>query len=218
VGVLGRAVIEGGPVSTADALADDMTYLSDDLEANFRASGEVAVLAVPLRAKGVMIGALGVADRRGREFTDHEAALLQAFADQASLALENARLFSIERARREQIATLADIERELAAVLDPARLPALIVERATGLFKALGVLTMSRVGDDAEPFGAEDLALLQGFAAHAATAIENARLYEEATRYAQRLRALEEVNRLVSSSLEPDEVLANLARAIAQFF
>ena len=297
VGVLGRAVIEGGPVSTADALADDMTYLSDDLEANFRASGEVAVLAVPLRAKGVMIGALGVADRRGREFTDHEAALLQAFADQASLALENARLFSIERARREQIATLADIERELAAVLDPARLPALIVERATGLFKAsgalwtleedrglvprawtgqdlagerlapgegfaglavaerrgllsndytrsphaarrfvtagvrsvivqplilrdraLGVLTMSRVGDAAEPFGAEDLALLQGFAAHAATAIENARLYEEATRYAQRLRALEEVNRLVSSSLEPDEVLANLARAIAQFF
>ena len=84
--------------------------------------------------------------------------------------------------------------------------------------RALGVLTMSRVGDDAEPFGAEDLALLQGFAAHAATAIENARLYEEATRYAQRLRALEEVNRLVSSSLEPDEVLANLARAIAQFF
>ena len=297
VGVLGRAVVEGGAVMTPDALADDVTNLSDDLEANFRASGDVAVLAVPMRAKGVIIGALGVADRRGRIFTEGEAALLQAFADQATLALENAQLFSIERARREQIATLADVERELAAVLDPARLPALIVERATGLFKAsgalwtleedralvprawtgqelggerlapgegfaglaiserrglisndyprsphatarfvaagvrsiivqplilrdrpLGVLTMSRAGHDAAPFGVEDLTLLQSFAAHAATAIENARLYEQATRYAERLRALEEVNRLVSSSLEPDEVLANLARAVSQFF
>src|SRR5207247_456796 len=84
--------------------------------------------------------------------------------------------------------------------------------------RPLGVLTMSRAGVEAAPFGAEDLALLQSFAAHASTALANARLYEEATRYAQRLRALEEVNRLVSSSLNPDEVLANLARAISQFF
>jgi len=297
VGVLGRAVVEGRAVATPDALADATTRVSDDLRANFRASGDVAVLAVPMRAKGVIIGALGVADRRGRVFTDGEAALLQAFADQATLALENARLFSIERSRRQQIAALADIERELAAVLDAERLPALIVERATGLFKAsgalwtlaedhalvprawtgqelagerlapgegfaglavserrgiitndyarsphatarfvaagvrslivqplilrdrpLGVLTMSRAGHEAAPFGVEDLALLQSFAAHAATAIENARLYAEATRYAERLRALEEVNRLVSSSLNPDQVLANLARAISQFF
>ena len=297
VGVLGRAVAEGRAIATADALADAATRVSDDLRANFQNSGDGAVLAVPMRAKGVIIGALGIVDRVGRVFTDGEAALLQAFADQATLALENARLFSIERSRRQQIAALADIERELAAVLDAERPPALVVERATGLFKAsgalwtldedrtliprawtgqdlagerlapgegfaglaigerrglitndyarsphaaprfvaagvrsvivqpvilrdrpLGVLTMSRAGVEAAPFGAEDLALLQSFAAHAATALENARLYEEATRYAQRLRALEEVNRLVSSSLNPDEVLANLARAISQFF
>ncbi len=297
VGVLGRAVAQGCAVATPDALADDATNLSDDLEANLRASGDVAVLAVPMRAKGTILGALGIIDERGRVYTDGEAALLQAFADQATLALENARLFSLERTRREHIAVLADIERELAAVLDADRLPELVVARATALFKAngalwiveedetlvarawtgqdlagerlahgeglsgraiaerrglltndyarsphamprylaagahrvivqpvilrdrpLGVLTMSRAGEDAPPFGVDDLALLQTFAAHAATAIENARLYAEATRYAERLRALEEVNRLVSSSLEPDEVLANLARAIAQFF
>jgi len=297
VGVLGRAVAEGRPVATSDALADDVTRVSDDLAEVFRSSSDTAVLAVPMRAKGALIGALGVVDRRGRVFTDGEAALLQAFADQATLALENARLFGSERSRRQHLAALADIERELAAVLDAERLPALIVERATALFKAsgalwtleddrtlvprawtgqdlagarltagegfagvamserrglitndyassphalrrfvasgvrgvivqpvilrdraLGVLTMSRAGDDAVPFDVEDLALLQSFAAHAATAIENARLYAEARRYAERLRALEEVNRLVSSSLEPDEVLANLARAISQFF
>ena len=297
VGVLARAVAEGRAVATPDALADEATRVSADLAEVFRSSSDVAVLAVPLRAKGAIVGALGVIDRRGRVFTDGEAALLQAFADQATLALENARLFSAERARRQHLAALADIERELAAVLDAERLPALIVERATSLFEAagalwtfdadgtliprawtgqelagerltpgegfaglaiterrglitndyarsphaaprfvaagvrgvivqpvilrdrpLGVLTMSRTGDDAAPFDVEDLALLRSFAAHAATAIENARLYADARQYAERLRALEEVNRLVSSSLEPDEVLVNLARAIAQFF
>jgi GAF domain-containing protein/ActR/RegA family two-component response regulator len=297
VGVLGRAVVEGRAVSSPDVLADADTRLSDDLREHLSAPGDGAVLAVPLRAKGGIIGALGIMDERGRVYTDEETALLQAFADQASLALENARLFSLERARRQQIAALADIERELAAVLQADRLPALIVERATALFRAsgalwtlgedgglvprawtgqdlagerlapdegfaglamrerrglisneyarsphaspryvaagvrcvivqplilrdrpVGVLTMSRSEADAQPFGIEDLTLLQSFASHAATAIENARLYEEATRYAERLRALEEVNRLVSSSLEPDEVLGNLARAISQFF
>ena len=296
-GIMGRAVAEGRAVMTPDALADGATRMSDDLAQALHAAGIVAVLAVPMRAKGVIIGALGVADMRGRVFTDAEAALLQAFADQATLALENARLFSGERSRRQHLAALAEMERELAAVLDAERLPALIVERATDFFKAagalwtleedgtliprawtgqeltgerfgrgeglagvainerrgiitndyarsahampryvarglrcvimqpvvlrdrpLGVLTMSRTGADALPFDVEDLALLQSLAAHSATALENARLYAEARRYAERLRALEEVNRLVSSSLEPDEVLANLARAISQFF
>jgi GAF domain-containing protein len=297
VGVLSRAVVEGRAITTGDALTDETLQLADDLAAAFRASGEGAVLAVPMRAKGVIIGALGVADRRGRLFTEGDAALLQAFADQATLALENARLFGIERTRREQIAALADVERELAAVLDPDRLLTQVVEHATGLFKAsgalytvddngglvrrartgtdvgrdrlaageglaglavrerrgvltndyaravhaldvsvaagvravivqplivrdrpLGALAMSRTGDDITPFAVEDLGLLQSFAAHAAIAIDNARLYAEATHYAERLQALEEVNRLVSSSLEPDEVLGTLARAISQFF
>jgi GAF domain-containing protein/ActR/RegA family two-component response regulator len=67
-------------------------------------------------------------------------------------------------------------------------------------------------------FGPDDHELLDTFVAHAAVAIRNARLYREAREYAERLRALESVNRLVSSSLNVDEVLANLARAAAQFF
>jgi GAF domain-containing protein/ActR/RegA family two-component response regulator len=134
VGMLGRAVAEGRAVSTPDLLADPATPLPGALRASMEAANDHAILAVPLRAKTMVIGALGVCDRRGRVFTDDEAALLQAFADQASLALDNARL------------------------------------------------------------------------------------YGEARTYAERLRALEQVNRLVSSSLNVEEVLANLARAIAQFF
>jgi GAF domain-containing protein len=43
-----------------------------------------------------------------------------------------------------------------------------------------GVVTMSRSGDDAGPFQPDDLPLLESFAAQAAIALENARLYHAA--------------------------------------
>jgi GAF domain-containing protein/ActR/RegA family two-component response regulator len=67
-------------------------------------------------------------------------------------------------------------------------------------------------------FGDADEAVLTRLADHAAVAIRNARLYRETAAYAERLRALDEVNRLVSSSLNPDEVLQNIAAAAARFF
>ncbi len=121
-GVLGRAVAEGRAVAVSDILAANAPVLGDDLRERLRDAGEGAILAVPLRVSGTIIGALGIADRGGRQFSAEEAHLLQAFADQAALALENARLFSLERSRRRQIAVLADIEREFAAELDSARL------------------------------------------------------------------------------------------------
>ena len=297
VGVLGRAVVEGRAVTTPDALADEATRVSDDLATDFRASGDVAVLAVPMRAKGTIIGALGVADRRGRVFTDGEAALLQAFADQATLALENARMFSAERSRRQHLAALAEIERELAAVLDAERLPALIVERATGLFEAsgalwtleedgtliprawtgqdlagerlgpgedlagvaiserrgvitndyarsphatsrfvaagvrrvimqpvilrdrpLGILTMSRAGDEAAPFDAEDLALLQSLAAHSATALENTRLFTEARERLRETTTLLAVGRVLSQPDAGSDLMRRVAAEVARAF
>ena len=295
-GIAGRVAAEGRAVWTADMLHDSTLRVPEELRRGLAATGEGSVLGVPLRAKGETLGVLSVADRPGRHFTEGEAGLLQTFADQATLALENARLFSMESSRRQQIAALAGIERELAAELDPDRLLHLIIERATDLFLGigaiflleddvlvprarigpgladrtiavgeglvgaaagerrgvlandyahspylveryaaagvrhamaqplfrrddlLGVVVIARTAADAAPFRADDLALLDSFAAQAAIAIQNARLYAEAREYAARLRALEEVNRLVSSSLNTEEVLANLARALAQFF
>src|SRR5581483_9403621 len=73
-----------------------------------------------------------------------------------------------------------------------------------------------------EPFrlGPDDHEQLDTFLAQASSAIRNAALYSETDRrrreaeeVAERLRALDEVNRLVSSSLNPDEVLQNIAAA-----
>src|SRR3989442_7658738 len=79
--------------------------------------------------------------------------------------------------------------------------------------RLLGVIALHRTGNGAAPFLQEDLEVLKSFAGRAAIALENARLYREARERAERLAALEEVNRLVSSSLQIDGVLTNIAAA-----
>jgi GAF domain-containing protein/CheY-like chemotaxis protein len=139
-GMAGLAVREGMPVASPDILTDSRLHYPAALRARLEQSTQRALIAVPLDVKGLMFGALAVADRTGRIFDDEEVRLAQAFADQAALALENARLFSLEAYRRTQIETLAEIEKELAAELNSDRLLGLIVDRASRLFGGNGAI------------------------------------------------------------------------------
>jgi GAF domain-containing protein/CheY-like chemotaxis protein len=121
VGMAGRAVAEGRPVMTPDLFEDPAVVLSEDLRRRLEVSGNRAVLASPLGVKGRTIGALVLADRAGRVFTSAELALLQALADQAALAIDNARLHEeTERRRRDaderlrETSTLLAVSRALA--------------------------------------------------------------------------------------------------------
>ena len=91
VGPSGIAIVEGRAVASSDVFNDPAIVLSDEVRAAMRRTGAGAVVAVPLRAKGRSIGTLALGDVPGRVFSDAEATLLQAFGDQAALALENAR-------------------------------------------------------------------------------------------------------------------------------
>ena len=117
-GISGRAIADGRPVRTPNLLDDPGIVVAPHMRAHAMASGERAMLAVPLRVKGRIIGSLSVADREGRVFLDADATLLQGFADQAALALENARLYGEAERRRREAELLAQLARSVNESLD----------------------------------------------------------------------------------------------------
>ncbi len=101
VGTVGLAVAERRPAATADVLADPRLVLTPEARAFIEQAGYRSVLAVPLAVKGNVIGALTVGDEAGRTFSDEEIRLVQAFADQAAVALDNVRLYEEVRTGRD---------------------------------------------------------------------------------------------------------------------
>ncbi|NPV67975.1 MAG: GAF domain-containing protein [Anaerolineae bacterium] len=106
--VIKRVADTGEPVVTTNA-QDDPRFAAQESIVSFALR---SILCVPLKSKGHVIGVI-YADNRIRAglFGDSELAMLNAFANQAAIAIENARLF--ERIR----AALAEIS-EIKALLD----------------------------------------------------------------------------------------------------
>jgi signal transduction histidine kinase/CheY-like chemotaxis protein len=80
-------------------------------------------LFVPIVSKERMIGGFGLVwYERAREFSDDELALMEALANQAGVALENARLFEQNRRQVEELSVLHDLSRAVTGQLDRAAL------------------------------------------------------------------------------------------------
>ena len=122
VGPAGRATVEGRPVASSDVFHDPTIVLSSEVAETARRTGHGAVLAVPLRAKGRIIGTLALGDSAGRVFSESEVTLLQAFGDQAALALENAQLYEQNRRQVEELSVLLELSRAITGQLDRAAL------------------------------------------------------------------------------------------------
>src|SRR5215472_69566 len=89
----GRAVLDGRTVHIADIQAEVDEFPEGSEIA--RRVGNRTVLSMPLMRKdGCAIGAIMVRRTEARLFTDRQVALLQTFADQAVIAIENVRLFT----------------------------------------------------------------------------------------------------------------------------
>ncbi|HEY2988988.1 MAG TPA: GAF domain-containing protein, partial [Candidatus Binatia bacterium] len=106
MGLASLAVAEGRPIWSADVLKEPNIRLTDEMRDYHLRSGNCSMIAVPLRAHERIIGSLGLADKTGRIYSDREVALVQTFADQAALALENARLFLETEQRAQEQAVL----------------------------------------------------------------------------------------------------------------
>jgi GAF domain-containing protein len=105
----GRAVIERRTVQAADVLAEADEYPQSQknaLQLGYRTS-----LAVPLVHAGEAIGVILIRRREVRPFTERQIELVNTFADQAVIAIENTRLFEEVQARTRELAkTVEDLE------------------------------------------------------------------------------------------------------------
>ena len=90
--VTGRSVLEGRTVHVTDIHAESDEFPEGSERARRR--GHRALLSVPLMREGIAIGAIGLRRTEAQPFTDRQVALLQTFANQAVIAIENVRLFN----------------------------------------------------------------------------------------------------------------------------
>jgi GAF domain-containing protein len=101
----GRAILDRQVVHVHDMLAQREQDYSDVWQ-NVRKLGVRTGLAVPLMRNDAPIGAITVRRTKLRPFTENQIPLLKTFADQAVIAIENARLFQeLKKTLEQQIAT-----------------------------------------------------------------------------------------------------------------
>src|SRR5262249_22569477 len=111
--------------------------------------------AVPLLLKGDPIGAITLARTRVAPFDDKQVALVESFADQAVIAIENARLFEAEQASKrelteslEQQTATADVLKVISrSALDLQRVLDALVESAARLCNAYDASIYQVFGD-----------------------------------------------------------------------
>jgi signal transduction histidine kinase len=120
----GRAVVDGRTVHIDDLAAEPEDEFPESRIAVNR-FGFRTVLATPLLREGVAIGAIAIRRMEVRPFTDSQIKLLETFADQAVIAIENVRLFKELEARTRELArsvgelkALGEVGQAVSSTLD----------------------------------------------------------------------------------------------------
>lgn len=159
--IVQKVIESGAPILTTNAREDPRFGAQESIVAfNLR-----SILCVPLKVKNELIGVI-YADNRIRTgiFTESERDLLVAFANQAAVALENARLFSSLRATLAEVTELKNLMDNIFASIASGVITADVQEQITLCNRAAeAILGQSAAGlighrlDDALPSVAEDI-------------------------------------------------------------
>ena len=137
-GLHAQATRDRAPINITDAQTDPRA--SDAVRANARARGNRSWVIVPLLRHDEAVGTLAVTRREPGGFTDDEIALLKTFADQAVIAIENARLLTELQARTQELSrsvgelqALGEVGQAISSTLDLETVLTTIVSRAVQL-------------------------------------------------------------------------------------
>jgi phosphoserine phosphatase RsbU/P len=143
-GVVGAAVQEGRPILVND-IRNEPRYVGP-------LRNMLSQLAVPMRRKGRVIGALNLLNEVEGAFTAQDEALLRQFAAHVAVAIENARLFESERHYVDTLETLAEIGREMSSILDLDQLLTRIASLTKRLidYRTFGILLLNEPAQELE--------------------------------------------------------------------
>ncbi len=108
--VSGRAVCDRQTIHVRDLAAEDNDYPVGSNHA--KRDGHRTTLATPLLREGVAIGAILIRRMEVRPFSKKQIALLETFAHQAAIAIENMRLFEAEQQRTRELSE--SLEQQIA--------------------------------------------------------------------------------------------------------
>src|SRR5262249_55482499 len=136
-----QAIKAGRPIRIGDVeSAPELAMITPETIANLRARGSRSLLTVPMFRQNEVIGAISLAHRGVDAFSDTHLDLLKTFADQAVIAIENARLLSELEARTgelsrsvDQLTALSEVGRAVSSTLDLEAVLRTIVSRAVQL-------------------------------------------------------------------------------------
>jgi sigma-B regulation protein RsbU (phosphoserine phosphatase) len=143
-GLVGVAVESEQPVLVND-LKTDPRYIEF-------VPGMNSEIVVPLLHKSRPIGALNILSRNRDQFTLNDVAIVRQFGAHVAVALVNARLFDRSRRDAEAFETLAEIARDVAAVLDVDELFSRIAQLTKRLidYRTFGILLLNEATGELE--------------------------------------------------------------------
>ena len=139
-GINSAAISGRRAIVTGDYVSDDRFVHVPESDAFARSVGLHSVIATPLFTDDGLLGVLKVTATRPDAYDDEDASLMEAFADQAVIAIQNARLIEELGRSREEISRRADAERavrEIASNISAIRDPDTVLQQTVDAARRL---------------------------------------------------------------------------------
>jgi GAF domain-containing protein len=142
--LVGRAGLERRTVHIIDAMTDPEYVVKGEA----RVGGVHTILGVPMLREGRLLGVFAIARQRIDAFSDRQIELVTMFADQAVIAIENARLFNETQEALERQTATAEVLQVISNSVANAQ-PVLdkILESCARIFEAQ-ILSVLLIGED----------------------------------------------------------------------